>query len=242
MTNGVVLMLDKSKENSAKAAFSLIRPGMCVGLGTGSTAEIFVRLLASSKIQRITCIPTSVRTAELARASGLRVVGFDEARRIDLAVDGADAVDGRFMVLKGMGGALTREKIVAYRAEKFAVIVDEGKLTKQLGGTVPVEVLPFAFSAVQRELGLIASSSPAMRKMPGGSPFRTDNGNYILDVRIPKISNAARLEQDINSVPGVVENGIFTRADFVLVGSQSGSRILTNKKKFRPPHLLMRRA
>jgi ribose 5-phosphate isomerase A len=234
---------DSAKLNAAKAALLLVKPGMCVGLGTGSTSELFVKLLAASPIGKsTTCIPTSLRTADLARAGGLRVAGFDEIKRIDLAVDGADAVDVHFNLLKGMGGALTREKVIAYRAEKFAVIVDEAKMKQQLGGIVPVEVLPFAFSAVAAELALLASPAPKMRKSPDGMPFRTDSGNYLLDVPIAKIPNAAKLEKDINALPGVVENGIFTRADIVLVGNEKGSRTLINKKKFAFPYFLRRRA
>jgi ribose 5-phosphate isomerase A len=243
MITGLVKMASESaKVNAAKAALLLAKPGMCIGLGTGSTSELFVKLLAKSNIKNLTCIPTSLKTADLAHSLGLRVIGFDAAHKIDLAVDGADAVDGHFNLLKGMGGALTREKIVAYRAEKFAVIVDESKMKRQLGGIVPVEALPFAFSAVARELASCASSPPKMRKKPDNTPFRTDSGNYLLDVPIAKISDAAKLEKEINALPGVVENGIFTRADLVIVGNETKSRTLSNKKKFSFPYFLRRRA
>lgn len=238
-------MAEKAKENAAKAALAFVKPGMCVGLGTGSTAEMFVKLLAEKNREtgmNLRCIPTSQRTADLARANGLRVVGFDEAAKIDLTVDGADCVSRDFTLLKGLGGALTREKIVAYRAKTFVVIVDEGKMRQALGGTVPVEVLPFALSTVVRELKAISSSAPTMRKNADRSPFRTDDNNYIIDMNIQKIADAAGLEMQINEVPGVVENGIFRRADMVIVGSAGGHRTLKNRRKFRFPYLLRRRA
>jgi len=242
---GGTMASDSARENAAKAALALVKPGMRVGLGTGSTASIFIRLLSEKNHlydMNLRCIPTSLNSAHLAHSYGLVVAGFDDVEKIDLAIDGADAVSKDFNLLKGLGGALTREKIVAYRAAKFAVMVDDSKLKPLLGGIVPVEVLPFAFAAVLRELPAVSSGQPVMRRNKDSTPFRTDNGNYIIDVPVAKITDPAKLELEINTIPGVVENGIFTRADIVIVGNETGSRTLVNKKKFSFPYLLRRRA
>jgi len=235
-------MADLPKENAARAALSFVRRGMCIGLGTGRTANIFTELLGERERREhlgLSCIPTSMRTEELAESVGLHITDFQEVRRIDVAVDGADVVSPDFALLKGMGGALSREKIVAYRAKKFVVIVDEGKMKKKLEGTVPIEEMPFAAPAVLREIRLTCSRNAAVRLNAPGSPFVTDNGNHIIDapMRIANISQAERLEFMINNIPGVLENGIFTRADVVLVGIEKGCRRLVNRRGFGFPYL-----
>ncbi|VVC02660.1 Ribose-5-phosphate isomerase A [Candidatus Burarchaeum australiense] len=222
-----------AKENAARAALKLVRKGMTLGIGTGSTANIFIDLLAERERTQhlgLKCIATSEASAARASAAGLRVVGFGAAPRIDLAVDGADVVSKDLCLLKGLGGALTREKCVAYRAQKFVVLVGEDKLRQELSGIVAIEVLPFAVPAVLRELSAV-SKGACVRCDSSGRHFTTDNGNHIIDARMA-VRQPEKTERALNCIPGVVENGIFTRADIVLVGGEKGCRVLRNKKKF----------
>src|SRR3989344_786563 len=222
-----------AKQNAARAALAYVRRGMVVGLGTGSTANIFIGLLAARERKEglgLRCIATSKSSEERAARAGLHLVGFDEVRSIDIAIDGADIVGAGFCLLKGLGGALAREKCVAYRARTFIVMVGEEKLRKKLEGIVPIEVLPFASAAILREVSKI-SKGAKLRADAAGRPFITDNGNYIIDAPM-RVSDPVTLEAALNRIPGVLENGIFTRADIVLVGSETGCRTLKNKKRF----------
>ncbi|MDO8340287.1 MAG: ribose-5-phosphate isomerase RpiA [Candidatus Burarchaeum sp.] len=224
-----------AKHNAALAALPYIRPGMTVGLGTGSTANIFVDLLAARERREhlgLKCIATSENSEKQAARAGLRLVSFADAPMIDVVVDGADIVSADFCLLKGLGGALLREKCVAYRSKKFIVLVGEEKLRRKLEGIVPIEVLPFAAPAVLREISKL-SKRAKLRTAAAGRPFITDNGNYIIDAPM-RVSNPAKLEAELKYLPGVLETGIFTRADIVLVGNKTGCRTLKNKKQARP--------
>jgi ribose 5-phosphate isomerase A len=226
-------MKDLAKENAARAALGFVRRGMTVGLGTGRTANIFIDLLAECNRRArlgLNCIPTSRQSEARALAAGLRIVGFEDAPCIDLAVDGADVVSSKLYLLKGLGGALGGEKFVAYRARRFVVMVDEGKLRKELAGTVVIETVPFATPAVLREVSRL-SKKVLLRTNPAGRPFITDNGNHIVDVHM-NVVRPEKVERELNLLPGVVENGIFTRADVVLVGTEDGCRTLKSKRKF----------
>jgi len=225
-------MVEK-KENAAKAALELVKDGMVVGLGSGSTAAIFIKLLgvkASENGWRLRCVPTSEDSRALAIEAGLKVVGLDEVDEIHLAVDGADAVDENRNLIKGGGGCHAREKIVAYAAKRFACIVDESKLKKDFGGnTIPIEVLPFAWPFVRRYVEKELEGNAVLRK--GGckvGPIVTDNGNFILDAVFKKVENPAGLEERLQMIPGVVANGLFAvrRPDLVIIGKTKGVETL----------------
>ena len=219
-------MADNSKLACAKMALSFVKPGMSIGLGTGSTAEIFIDLLGKANKEEdmdLVCIATSKASEEQAKKLGLKLAGFDIIDELDAAFDGADQVDQEHNLIKGLGGALVREKIVDYRARRFYVLVGENKLVKQLSGIVPVEVMPIAEEPVRRELvGMGARSAPT--RMDGGKKFVSDNGNFILHADFPKIANAGALEADIVRLPGVVDSGIFTSRNVtVIVGKPNGT-------------------
>ncbi len=218
--------MENEKLVAASEALRMVKRGQAIGLGTGSTAEIFIGLLAEkNKRERLglSCIATSLASERQARRLGLKLSGFGELNSIDIAFDGADQVDGGKNLIKGLGGALVREKIVDYRAKKFVVMVGENKLVRTLSGVVPVEVIPLAEEAVKRELlGMGAKKVEARRDR--GKKFLSDNGNMILHAHFGKIFNPKGLEQEINAIPGVVDNGIFTSKNVaVVVGRKDGS-------------------
>ncbi len=221
-----------AKASAAQAALKFVRPGMTVGLGTGSTASIFIRLLAAKNKQKdmhLTCVATSKSSEELAKKLGLKVVGLDAVRKIDVAVDGADLVDARLNLVKGGGGAHCREKVVDYAAKRFVVVVDESKLCSKLSGGVPLEILPFAFPLVKPQLQHRFGCKTVVR-MKAGRPVLSDNGNFLADARFRKIPDAASLELQLDSVPGIVANGLFTKnVSCVVVGSGGGARTLERR-------------
>jgi ribose 5-phosphate isomerase A len=211
------------KQAAAEAALEYVRPGTIVGVGTGSTAAFFVAALARRRDEIEAAVASSEATAAALRAAGIPVVDLADAGSLPLYVDGADEVDPRLRLIKGGGGAHTREKAVATAASFFVCIVDETKLAGRLGGVpVPVEVLPEAVEAVPGALELLGGT-PAAR-----AGFITDGGNAILDVTGLDFADPEALEVAIDAVPGVVENGIFARrrADVVLVGTPEGVRVL----------------
>ena len=223
--------VENAKFMVAKEAANLIKDGMIVGLGSGSTANLFIRELGRRVVEEelsIFGIPTSFESRMLAIQYGIPLVSLDEYGEIDIAVDGADEVDKESLCLiKGGGGCHTREKIIDYCAKEFVVMVDENKIVDSLGDKtpVPLEVLPFACSTVINEL-LKRNAAPsirmAYRKM---GPVITDNRNMIIDVFID-LKNPEETEKELNTIPGVVENGIFTKVDKVLVGSPKKVKIL----------------
>ncbi len=218
----------RGKSNAAAGALHFIEDGMTVGLGSGSTAEIFIGMLAERARRerlRVKCVPTSVRTGDIARKAGLEVEGYDRAGGIDIAVDGADQVDSKLNLIKGYGGALLREKIVDLSAKRFVVVVDESKLVRGLGGRVPLETVRFAKAHVVAELDSrgIASST----RQSGKVEFVTDNGNSIVDAEMPKIRSPARTDRELRGIVGVVETGIFADCVWrVVVGGENGWREL----------------
>lgn len=225
------------KRAAAEAAARLVRDDMLVGLGSGTTMAQVVREL-SRVGSKATFIPSSSAIQRLADGLGLRLGSLDERTRLDLAIDGADEVDPDFNMVKGRGGAHTREKILAHTAERVVIVVDRTKLVERLGerAPVPVEVIPFAHKFVMgrlKELG----SRPELRATRGGSPFVTDDGNYIIDAKFEGIGEPAELERAINSIPGVIENGIFVGLpDLVLVGHEGGCAALRSRKDFFKIH------
>jgi ribose 5-phosphate isomerase A len=213
------------KINAAQAALEYVKDGMCIGLGSGSTAREFLRLLVQ-KVRdeklNVCCVTTSLDTRMLAIENKLWVVEPDTISDIDLAVDGADTVT-KDALLKGGGGALTREKIIDYDAKKFIVLVDEGKVRKRLEGNVALEVLPFAAPFVLRELKQYKPVIRIAQRKLG--PVISDNGCYIVDMDM-KVDDPKKTEAWLKSMPGIVENGIFTKFDKIIVGSETGSRVL----------------
>jgi ribose 5-phosphate isomerase A len=217
---------DRQKRRAAEAAVALVEPGMLVGLGTGSTAVLVVEALAtrlSAGLRIAGGVPTSDGTAALARRLGLPLVELEEAP-LDLAIDGADEVEeGSLALLKGRGGALLREKMVATASRRLVIVVDQSKLVPQLGrGALPVELVDFGWRrtlARLAELGL----RPALRKGADGAPFRSDGGHLIADCATGLIADAAALDQALLGIPGVVETGLFLGLrPQVLVGRQDG--------------------
>jgi ribose 5-phosphate isomerase A len=237
---------DALKRAAAEAAVELVQDGMVVGLGTGSTAAFAVEALARRHRQglRFLGIPTSEPTAAQARAAGIPLTSFAEHRQIDLTIDGADEVErGTLNLIKGLGGALLRQKIVAAASRRLAIIVDGTKLVDRLGThvPVPVEVVTFGLDATRAALeGLGASAR--MRLSPSGDPFVTDGGNRILDCSFGPIADPARLEQRIERIVGVIESGLFiSRADPVFVADAAGVHRLNSARahRSRPPVLVI---
>jgi len=235
---GVSLDRDRLKRAAAERAIDFIENGMVLGLGTGSTASFVIEPLAA-RIARglaVVAIPTSEHTAELARRLGIPLASFAEHRRIDLAIDGADEVQRASLdLIKGHGGALLREKIVAAASERFVVVVDHEKLVDRLGEhmPVPVEVVQFGWQATAAAIEKLGAA-PELRQL-GGRPFVTDGGNFILDCRFGVIDDPQRTERLINMTVGVVENGLFVgRSSAVIVASDSGIEIMTSSGERMP--------
>ena len=230
---GVCVTIEEWKKAAAKEAVKFVKKGMVIGLGSGSTVAHAVRALATRKLT-ITCVPSSVAINRLAAGLGLKLGSLDDYPELDLVIDGADEVDPNLNLIKGRGGAHTREKIIASAAKKVAIIVDRTKLVKRLGERrpVPVEVVPFAYGFTMRELAELGGKLK-LRVTSKGAPFVTDDGNYIIDVKFESIPHPAKLEAAINQVPGVIENGLFVDvADIVLVGYERGCKVLRSKRDF----------
>lgn len=215
---------DELKKAVARAAIDYVQAGSIIGIGTGSTANCFIDELAKIKHKIDGTVASSVVSAQRLESHGIRVLDLNAVDEISVYVDGTDEANKYLHLIKGGGGALTREKIVAAAARKFVCIADESKLVDVLGKfPLPVEVIPMARSFVARELVKL-----------GGQPvyrdgFLTDNGNVILDVRNLTILDAVTLEQTLNNITGVVTNGLFARrpADVLLLGTPNGVKTLT---------------
>ncbi|BAU56724.1 ribose-5-phosphate isomerase RpiA [Halorhodospira halochloris] len=209
------------KRLAAEAALKYVEEDTIIGVGTGSTVDKFIDALAEMRMKLRGAVSSSEASTQRLRKHGIDVVDLNSAGRLDLYVDGADESNRFLQLIKGGGGALTREKIVASASERFICIADESKLVDVLGEfPLPIEVIPMARSTVARELVRIGGR-PELRQN-----FTTDNGNIILDVHGLSITEPLKLEQEINNIPGVVTNGIFALrpADLLLLGSSSGVR------------------
>lgn len=220
------------KKAAAEAAAQLVQPGMVVGLGTGSTAAYFVLALAqrmTAEGLRIVGIPTSEKTAELARSVKIPLTNFAEHLTIDLTVDGADEIEPRTMALiKGHGGALLREKIVASASRRMVVVGDESKIVDRLGAheSVPVEVVPFGREVTQAALQKMGARTQ-LRNGPDARPFITDGGNCIVDCTFPPIEHPAELGNRLDHLVGVVEHGLFVGiASQAFIGGREGVKLL----------------
>lgn len=212
---------DRAKRAAAEAAASLVSDGMTLGLGTGSTVAFFLEALAARDLE-VAGLPTSEGTARRCRELGIRLLDTEDVDRLDLCVDGADELDGQLNLTKGGGGALLREKVVASLADRMVVVATVDKLVQRLGDTfaLPVEVVPFALRPVERRLEACGFE---VRRRDGGA-YRTDNGNAILDARMPGgISDPGAMETELARIPGVAENGLFVDlADRALLGQPDG--------------------
>ena len=224
---------EELKKLAGEKAADYIEDGMIVGLGTGSTVEYTLKKLG--KLVRsglkIKGIPTSVHTKRIAIEQEIPLTNLEENPVIDITIDGADEVDSNLNLIKGGGGALAREKIIAFNSKKVIIVIDDSKIVKALGidFPLPVEVLKFGWTSTKKtleELNCIVE----LRKIMGNEPFITDNSNYILDCEFDRIDEPEQLEININNIPGVVENGLFIGlVDEVIVGGKQG--ILTLEKE-----------
>ncbi len=227
---------DLAKINAAAAAVDLVEDGMLLGLGTGSTASHFVRLLGLRVQQglKVRGVPTSDATARLAKECGVPLIDADKVGSLDLAVDGADEVDGAFQLIKGGGAALLREKIIAGAARHFVVIADESKMVETLGAfPLPVEVTPFGYPltaakiyAALRDAGC-GGTDVALREGAPNVPVVTDGGSFVLDCRCRSIPDAPALADRLKRITGVVEHGLFIdMARTVIVGKAKSADVL----------------
>ncbi len=220
---------------TARRALELVKDGQTLGLGTGRAAAAFVDALGE-KVRaglRVRGVPTSIATAEQAKKLGIPLVTLEEAVELDVAFDGADEVDPNLDCVKGYGGALVREMIVAAAARRFVVLVGAEKMVSALGqrGRIPVEIVPYALPVARRKLEALGVA-PVVRAKAGGEPYVTDNGNWILDCGTKPLADAAAFERAARALPGVVGTGLFLgMADTVIV--QDGDRVTVLERKPR---------
>lgn len=222
------------KIEAARAALAYVESGMRLGIGTGSTAEEFVRLLAEKVAAGLTIegVPTSERTARLCVELGVPLKSLDELPELDLTIDGADEVDGALRLIKGGGGALLREKIVASSSARMIVIADESKVVPTLGAfPLPIEVNPFGLVSTRIQIEKAASrlglsGALKLRQSEDGN-FMTDGGHFIIDASFGRIPDAEALSIALNSIPGVVEHGLFINmATLAIIAGLAGARTL----------------
>ena len=202
---------DQEKEAAARASLRFIKSGQVVGLGTGSTAASFIRLLAEQVKNGLLIrgIPTSVRSRELAESLGIPLTTLDECQEIDVTVDGADEVDPELRLIKGGGGALLREKVVASATKYLVIVADATKQVPRLGKfPLPVEVIRFAQALVAKKIAALGADV-RLRLQANGTPYVTDESNYILDCRFGEIADADNLARQLSDMPGIVEHGLF---------------------------------
>lgn len=220
--------MNDMKIAAARAALEHVRSGMTLGLGTGTTAAEFVKLLGaairSGELRDVRCTSTSQQTESLAREHGIEMVRLAELVPLDLVIDGADEIDARLRLIKGRGGALLREKIVEQQARRFIVIADESKVVQRLGvGTLPVEVTPFAREVLEKRFSEM-NLAPSIRTADGKVKI-TDEGNVILDVKVPAARDIADVVSDVRALAGVVETGFFpTEATEAVIAGSNGIR------------------
>lgn len=216
---------EELKKLAGEKAVEYVQDGMILGLGSGSTVEYSIKKLGKlvKGGLKIKGIPTSVHTKRIATEENIPLTTLEENPDIDLTIDGADEVDSNLNLIKGGGGALTREKIIAYHSKQVIIIVDDSKVVKALGidFPLPVEVLKFGWTSTKKVLETFNCNANIRKIM--SEPFITDNSNYILDCEFEKIDNPEQLEIDLNSIPGVVENGLFIGlVSKVIIGGKQG--------------------
>jgi ribose 5-phosphate isomerase A len=221
------------KQIAGEKAVEFIKEKMTIGLGSGSTAVFMVRKLGEMVKQglNVKCVSTSNETTSLALSLGIPLVSIDEIDEIDLTIDGADEVDPHFNGIKGGGGALLFEKIIAAASKKIIWVVDSSKMVNKLGKyPLPLEVLPFGYKQTLKRLKQL-KYNPVIRSK-NNKMFVTDGNNYIIDLHLEKIDNPVSMEKELNMIPGVVENGLFiNKADIVIVGKNGNAEVLRKEKK-----------
>lgn len=225
--------IDKAKYVAARRAVEFVEDGMRVGLGTGSTAAWMVRCLGElvrEEGMMITGVATSTRTADLAREVGVTIKTLDEVRWLDLTIDGTDEYDPNLNLIKGGGGALLHEKVVATASDQMIVIADLTKQVDTLGAfPLPVEIIPFGWQTTKALIEEMLSNldvlgRSASLRLSGTEPFRSDEGNYILDLHLRRVAQPAQLSLVLNQIPGVVENGLFLDiCDILVIGNADGT-------------------
>ena len=222
---GEKMTQDEMKSDVAKAALKYVVPNTIIGVGTGSTANFFIDALATMKDQILGAVASSMATQERLESHGITVFDLNDVETMSVYIDGADESDAGLNLIKGGGGALTREKIVAAVAQRFVCIADESKLVEVMGEfPLPVEVIPMSSNYVKREISNNIGGTPVLRE-----GFVTDNGNLILDVKGLKITDPKALETELNNIVGVVTNGLFANrsADVLLLGTQQGVKTIS---------------
>ncbi|MBC8224650.1 ribose-5-phosphate isomerase RpiA [Candidatus Bathyarchaeota archaeon] len=223
--------VDGAKRRAAEAAARHVKSGTVIGLGTGSTAKHLIQIigayLSEGKLTEVQGVPTSNQTAADALEAGIPLTTLDDHPELTLSIDGADLIDGDLNAIKGGGGALLREKIVASASKTYILIADETKIVEKLGTgfPLPIEILPFSAAPTADRVGKLGASVALRRGKLG--PVTTDNGNFILDADFGPIDDPAGLERELKSIPGVLETGLFLGyADFAYVGTPDGVRKL----------------
>ena len=227
--------MSKAKEAAGRRAAEFVEDGMAVGLGTGSTVFFTLQALAERVADGLTIrsVPTSIDTERKARELGIPVVALAECPLLDLTIDGADEIDPGFHMIKGGGGALLREKVVARSSKREVIVVDAGKVVDRLGQTslLPLEVVPFAHALVRRELESVGGA-PVLRLAEQDQVYRTDNGNEILDTRFEGgIPDPPALERRLAGIPGIVESGLFIDLAHVLIVGHDDGEVEIREKK-----------
>jgi ribose 5-phosphate isomerase A len=220
------------KQLAAEMAVSFLEDGMTIGLGTGSTAYWAIEKIGE-KVKKenwnIRAIATSIRSEEQAKALGIPIFDFSSIKSIDITIDGADEVDAQLQLIKGGGGALLREKIVASNSKQMIVVADESKWVKSLGSfPLPVEVINFGWQRTFEKLQMLGCV--AKRRMQDNGPYLTDNGNYIVDCAFKEIKDPPTLHEAVNAITGVVDNGLFIRiASKLVLGFNNGETRVINQ-------------
>ena len=231
----MLMSTDAYKRAAAARAVEFVRPGMRLGLGTGSTAKYFVELIGERVREGldVVAVPTSEATLADAKRCGITLTTLDDTPQLDLTVDGADEIAPDLSLIKGGGGALLREKIVAAASGRMIVIADESKYVGALGRfPLPIEVVPFGVAAIQRSIEAAIkrvqkAGSLAIRRAKSGHPFVTDGGHWIIDAELGRIDDPAALAHALAAVPGVVEHGLFIGlADTAIIGGPAGVKIV----------------
>jgi ribose 5-phosphate isomerase A len=215
---------DDEKEAAAHASLQFVHDGQIVGLGTGSTAWRAVRLLGAGVKAglKIRGVPTSVRTKELAEGLGIALLTLDEVQQIDVTIDGADEIDPQLQLIKGGGGALLREKVIASASRQMVVVGDSSKQVAMLGKfPLPVEIIPFAQGLVSKEIRALGASV-GLRLDSAGKPFVTDEGHHILDCSFGQIPDPPSLARQLSDMPGIVEHGLFIHLASVALIAKNG--------------------
>jgi len=222
---------EEIKKRAAVQAMDFVGPGLTIGIGTGSTVYWFIQELAKKVQQGLVCqcVPTSVPTRQLAAQLGIPMLELNDVEKIDITIDGADEIDDQLRLIKGGGGALLQEKMVAAASSKLVIIADNSKLVKQLGAfPLPVEVIPYGWKQVQRRIAGLYNI-PVSLRIKDGDIFVSDHGHYILDCHFDKISEPEVITVKLNTLPGVVENGLFIKmaTTAIIAGPEGSMQILS---------------